>query len=302
MRILYRDLETAKSIAKRLGRETKARLSQCQEVLAAASGYSDWHELHHVRNTEGSPIETLDLGQLANFEARLSKGLNANVGDVQHALSCSPAIPRARFGLAEHVSLRAAAFRLTEIPDPGRRKPGAVGKFKSDGKPLILRHFGRPVSCITDRSANVAVADFEFVTPRTPLPLFIPARLYLAYGIWTEPDGSKVLFSRDYMPLWRLKDDERPERLSPVEWINYTEQRWFWTDANAPWDNVQRMREHVRRLEDFGVKGVPKLVEVLPTLVFGNQNGSFGSTARSYFADRADSATNVEDLLETLTD
>jgi hypothetical protein len=53
MRILYRDLEAAKSIAKKLARETNTKLSECQEALAAASGYSDWHELHQATNSNG---------------------------------------------------------------------------------------------------------------------------------------------------------------------------------------------------------------------------------------------------------
>jgi hypothetical protein len=143
------------------------------------------------------------------------------------------------------------------------------------------------------------VADFEFVTPRVPLPLFVPARLYLAYGVWTEADGSKVLFSRDYMPLWRLRDHERPERLSPIEWINYADQSWFWTDANAPWDYPQRIGENIRRLEEFGVRGVPKLAEVLPALVFSTRALSLREKVQSYFQA---SPSEAENLLMTLSD
>lgn len=298
MRIVYPDIESVKSIAKRLAHETGAKLSDCQEALAKVSGYDDWHELHQGRGYHGLSIGALTIDQLAALIARLAARLRANGGDVQYALCTSPAVPRVKLGIAEHVQLRASVFRQMEIPNLGRRKPGTVGTLKGTGKQLILRQFGRPVSCITNRSANAAVADFEFVTPRIPLPLFIPTRLYLAYGIWTEADGAKVLFSRDYMPLWRLREGLRPERLSPIEWINYTSQSWFWTDANAPWDHRGRTAEHVQRLEDFGVRAVPRLVEVLPTLVSSDRVSSLRLATQSYFKA---SEFESDNLLTTLT-
>ena len=100
---------------------------------------------------------------------------------------------------------------------------------------FILRHFGRPTRVITHTYANSTVADFEYVSPKTALPLFIPMRLYIAYGVWTEPDGSMVLFSRDYFPLWRLREGHAPERLFPWLWIKHVEQSWYWGDSNTPW-------------------------------------------------------------------
>ena len=285
MRVLFHDIDAARSITKNLARETGISLSKCHEALARASGFKDWHELSRTRAGEGVNLESLSIGQLAALVAVISKDLGINAGDVQHALSTSPAIPRSRFGVADHLKLRAEVFRLTTIPDPGRRKPGTVGKLKPTGEPLILREFGRPVRCINNKAADALVADFEFVSPRIPLPLFIPARLYLAYGIWTEADGARVLFSRDYMPLWRLRGDRRPQRLSPVEWIHYTDQEWFWEDSMAPWRDARRTEVHVQRLNQLGIRGVPRLVEILPTLVFGNRNGSLRSDVKSYFAN-----------------
>jgi len=299
MRIRFDDIESAKSIAKKLARETSNSLSTCQEALARASGYANWHELSNSTNEYAESLETVSLDRLALLISFLAKRLSANGGDVQYALSTSPAIPRSRFGVADHMRLRAAVFRYIEIPDLGRRKPGAVGRFKNTKELLILRRFAGAVLCIKEGSANAAVADFEFVSPRVPLPLFIPARLYLAYGIWTEEDGSEVLFSRDYMPLWRLRKNERPARVSPIEWIKYTDQRWFWTDADAPWDDVQRTRAHIRRLEDFGVRGAPRLVEILPALVFSERTSSLRSTVQSYFQA---SENEAENLLMTLSD
>ncbi len=61
-------------------------------------------------------------------------------------------------------------------------------------------------------------AYFEVVTPRFPLPDFVPSRIWLPYGVWKLSDGSEVLFSRDYLPMWRVSS-ERTERLAPRLWI-----------------------------------------------------------------------------------
>ena len=36
--------------------------------------------------------------------------------------------------------------------------------------------------------------------------IFFPLRFWMSYGIWTEADGAKVLFSRDYCPLWKIQE------------------------------------------------------------------------------------------------
>jgi len=136
------------------------------------------------------------------------------------------------------------------------------------GEPAILKKFGRPTHLVTHRSADTWVADFEITIPRKPLPLFIPARLKLAYGYWTEADGSEVLFSRDYKPLWRLTDGRNPERLQPWLWIDKVEHEWFWDDTNTPWRSPRRLQEEERRLHEFGVVALPKLADILPDIVF----------------------------------
>ena len=36
-----------------------------------------------------------------------------------------------------------------------------------------------------------------------------------------------MLFSRDYLPLWRLRDGKPPERVEPWLWIKFVKQEWF---------------------------------------------------------------------------
>jgi hypothetical protein len=170
-----------------------------------------------------------------------------------------------------------------EIPDPGRRRTGAVGKFKRDGRPLILKSFSGPTFCVSHGHHETLVADFEYVTPRTLLPLFIPRRLYLPYGMWTERDGAKVLFSRDYLPIWRIRPDALPERVSPMLWIDFIREEWFWDGHQPRWENDDRAKTEIERLASFDVRGLPKLVEILPRLVFGRRGLRIAEAAEEEF-------------------
>jgi hypothetical protein len=102
--------------------------------------------------------------------------------------------------------------------------------------------------------------------PRTPLAPFIPDRLRLAYGMWTEPDGATVLFSRDYAPMWRLREGRLPQQVPPTEWIQIAREEWFW-DSSTIWGDRRRLNEEERRLVSYGVRGLPRLVELLPALI-----------------------------------
>ena len=283
MRVIYRNIEIPKSAARKVAVSTGSKLSDCQRALASVSGYVDWHDLERVTALT-SDLEDWHSGQetLAALISGLAGKLAAAAGDIQHALSHTPIIPR-EWSLADRVRLRALVFRKMDIPDAGRRKPGAVGRFKYDKRPLILRSFGELAFCVSDGTPSIAMADFEYISPRVSAPLFIPSRLYLAYGELTEADGSNVLFSRDYIPLWRVRAGGVVERISPRLWIDYVEQRWFWGDHNAPWDKELVRQKELARLSSYGVRGVPKLVEALPRLVLTSTNERIRSVARDHF-------------------
>jgi hypothetical protein len=67
-------------------------------------------------------------------------------------------------------------------------------------------------------------------------------RAELPYGIWTEADGSEVLFNRDYHPIWRRKPDGTVSRVDdPIRhgkmWIHWV------NDGCTPWhDAASRKR------------------------------------------------------------
>jgi hypothetical protein len=130
---------------------------------------------------------------------------------------------------------------------------------------------GRLVQIITDNRCGVC-SRHEIRIPQTPLPAFLPRRLRLAYGVWTEPSGAKVLFSRDYAPMWRLRDGEPPQQISPIEWIKFEHQEWFWEDATAPWEDRRRISEEEARLKSFDITGLPALIDLLPIMVSSTGN------------------------------
>ncbi|WP_400767578.1 hypothetical protein [Methylosinus sporium] len=171
---------------------------------------------------------------------------------------------------------------------------GAIGRVDVAGRSgasVILKRYGSSTRVITHRTADLACADCEYITPREPIPLFIPMRLYLAYGVWTEGDGAKVLFSRDYFPLWRIREDAKPERLKPWQWIHYVDQRYFWEGSRAPWVDPAFFQCELDRLKSFGVCGLPLLVEALPIVVSRDDAHSFSDAvsilAKTYQASTA---------------
>lgn len=270
MRISYQNIEQLKQMAKILAASTDMPLMACQQALAKTSGYRDWFELSAITAGQvgARSAANLSMDDKVRFALEISRILSAGECDVQFAMS-QMNVFQWKHGIREQLEIRAKLLRRTSLPDLGRRQPGSVGKFKYDGRPLILRTFGTPVSAVGHSSHDYGVADFEFVTPRKPIPLFVPGRLYYAYGSWTEADGSIVLHSRDYLPLWRISSSKRPTRLNPADWIEHDDNsdQWFWEDASSPWDSAKRHAEEIARLESYGVTGLPFLADTLADMV-----------------------------------
>jgi hypothetical protein len=136
---------------------------------------------------------------------------------------------------------------------------------------VVLRRYGKPTSAIGHQEI-LTVADFEYQSPQKPLGLFIPMRLYLPYGVWTEPDGSQVIFNRDYKPLWRVRMDGTVDRIEPWLWIDFVDQRFLWEDARTPWRDRILQAELRQLLSEFRIVGLPILADALPLLVHTDQH------------------------------
>ena len=280
MRIIFRNIERAKKASKSLAASANGvTLSAAQETVATLAGYRDWHDLAGALDREqtGTPITLRHNDQtesrVISLVLTLSELHGLAFGDALYAL-VQMRLPGCHIeDVQAHEDIWLQLFKLTQPIHDDRYSPGTVIKVKSEtpgwtGEHAILKKYGYVTHLITHKSPDSTVADFEVVFPRDPLPLFVPARLKLAYGLWTEEDGSRVLFSRDYKPLWRISAERKPQRLDPWLWINRVDSQHFWDDGNTPWRSVRRREEEESRLRDFGVSALPKLVNTLPDLVF----------------------------------
>ena len=280
MRIQFREITRAKKAAKVLTTSKPGlKLSAAQEGLARIFGYRDWHHLMRechptsVTTPRDQAVNALSESKAISLTLRISEAFGFGFGDALYVLAQMhlPGIDMTEALDYEGLWLR--LFWETQRFGADKRSPGSVVRISSetpslDGQIAILKKYDSQVKIVTHHTSDLSVADYEVVFPRRRLPLFIPSRLKLAYGIWTEPSGSRVLFSRDYKPLWRLTVGRKPSRVPPWVWIDYTEQKWFWDDSNAPWYSTRRQKQEEHRLLCYGIVELPKLVEVLPSLVF----------------------------------
>ncbi|WP_207457231.1 hypothetical protein [Azospirillum sp. SYSU D00513] len=132
----------------------------------------------------------------------------------------------------------------------------------------LLRRGGGTVRLLID-GGTALVADNEIGPAGNARP-FVPQRLRLPYGRWTEPDGAVVLFSRDYAPLWRLRPNTVPEPLPPWLWIQHEgREEWLWQGAKTPWSDPATARAMEALLWDAGVRENPPLVDALIPLFSG---------------------------------
>ncbi|MCY4259433.1 MAG: hypothetical protein OXC91_04125 [Rhodobacteraceae bacterium] len=288
MRIYFRKIERAKKSAKALAASVDGlKFSAARETLSALTGYRDWHELEKTIGRDSVEMHSIS-GQedqprpdVVSLTLKLSDLLGLSFGDGLYALA-EMRLPGIGIGnLEAYEAMWLRLFKKTQPLWDGERSSGTVVRVNSPGWEgvgaiAILKKYGRPTDLITHQAPNSMVADFEVVFPRSPLSLFVPARLKLPYGVWTEEDGSKVLFSRDYKPLWRLTDGKKAERLQPWLWIKSIDRQYFWDDRNRPWGSVRRLEEEENWLHGFGIHCLPKLVDTLPDLIFDSNLRTVG--------------------------
>jgi hypothetical protein len=160
------------------------------------------------------------------------------------------------------------------------KKPIPAGTIVNDpisrvrfmkAKAYMIADCGGIVQIYGDAGQGVA-ARYEVRVPRIPHEHFVPMRLRLAYGAWIEAGGSKVLFSRDYCPLWRIFADGRIEDVEPWRHINFVEQAFFWNGSTAPWHHPRDLAKAEARLEDFGITNLPLLADALGVMIATGRN------------------------------
>lgn len=285
MRIPVFDLKRTKSAAKYLVRVAEnARLSEVHEALARALGYRDWHELQRSRAVPSRPLPSLTVEAAAQASCTLAEALSIPINEAQYVLSRAGLFGTDPLTLTEQLAICTSAWRRRYADASGRKQPGKVIRDKATGRPAYLLVPGRPTFILSDSGVGTR-ADFEVTTPRVPLADFVPAAFWLPYGRWRLSDGSEVLFSRNYFPLWHLAGG-RVERLDPWLWIHsIVDTRHFMTEAGASsWLLGASRDEAIAFLQTHEIAELPKLVGVLPYL-FGTDCPSVPRAVERYYED-----------------
>jgi len=289
MRIHFPDLTRPKQAAKHLARAAAGpRLATVHEALARALGYRDWHELSITAQSNGPATpERVEIEVALRIILELADVLGLPDADVQYAVSKARLLGTAPWSTDEHMVLRTSVWRRRVFGTPGRGKPGTVVRDKAYGSttPAYLRYAGRPTYLLFDTEFGMR-ADFEVVTPRSPLPDFVPSRIWLPYGIWTLTDGTEVLFSRDYLPMWRISND-RTERLTPWLWIKHiADEKRFASPGTATWASGPARERAVSYLERHRIFELPRLTDIMPHLFEPDVDSLQDGVVRLYAAQR----------------
>jgi hypothetical protein len=276
-------------LAGKLADANELKHGQALDIVARLCGYQNYNELMNITNSlnvENVPEISFSIEQRAAFAGKLAVEAKINPGDAIDALETSRLLGDKSIGMKKLIAVRTELFSLEYRKDTEKRKKGEIGKLRNlmSGETAgILREYGRPTRVITHKSANSTVADFEYISPRNLLPFFIPMRLYLPYGHWIEIDGSWVLFSRDYFPLWRIRMGCEPERLNPSERIKFDFQNYYWGDHRVPWSDAELYDELIEQLDEFGIRSLPRSVEILKTILDDDKIDDFKDAVPTYW-------------------
>jgi hypothetical protein len=273
MRVFFPNLKRPKKAAQRLSsRLADLKLHVAQEAVARAAGYDNWHELERC-HAEQMPT-TMDQfwpesdfrTQAAKLIRRVAEVTMVSDGDALDAVSGARLTGDRIWSLDDHIALRLDLWRTTKVFSSVRRAPGSVIRMKARGRQAricYLCRYGRPTRVLCD-TGIVNCADFEAVVPRLRLPEFLPARLWQPYGFWTLRDGSDVVFSRDYFPLWRVSALGL-QRLPPWLWIEGIEHlRHFLGARDWDWSGDTARAKAVDYLARHQITGLPTLADALP--------------------------------------
>lgn len=243
MRMQFPNLERPKKAAKRIAKALAGALTlaKVQSGLAVALGYRDWHEFETAHSANG-PAHldqelTVDLfhDRIAELALKLAVALGVTDSEAQYVLLASRLTGDRQVSLDDQINIRLMCWRAKGLwPASGHAGTVVRLRFPNAGPRrlgLLTADFGssgvRPVQIVGDNFFGICTRE-EIAIPRVPLPVFIPLRLRFVYGVWSEPDGAKVLFSRDYVPMWRLREGQPPQMTSPSEWIRHEREEWFW--------------------------------------------------------------------------
>lgn len=93
------------------------------------------------------------------------------------------------------------------------------------------------------------------ITPQPDTAPFVSMRFELPYGVYVNDEtGRRVLYNRDYEPIWEQTGDAAAWRCDPKEWVKHHRQEWFYNDGNPPWRDIKSMRRCLDVLASWGTE------------------------------------------------
>jgi hypothetical protein len=129
--------------------------------------------------------------------------------------------------------------------------------------PAYVVHPNAPGVKIFGHAGLSVVQEYDVQPCKTPREPFIPMRLRLPQGVWKEPSGAYVFFSRDRCPLWRVDSQGGAEMLEPWQHIQSEGESALWDDSNPPWRNPSLKKKLDKTLADKGLVSMPALAGAL---------------------------------------
>lgn len=276
MQLSFNGLARPKRAARNLKIAYDIKLAAAHMLIAKLAGYRDWHELERSGLSDAPRPLDVELHERARDQRRmrlierLSQISQRSFMEAARGVLCAQLLHQNQEGPAR-------SYR-----DDGSFYVGQTVFLDADSKGIVL-DASRAVE-VLDTQGGVALRGREEIRPAEADPkLGLPLRLLLAYGKWTESDGSIVLFARDYMPIWRIEPGGRIKPADPSEWIEYRAQSWFWNDRTRPWGRLERINEERERLVAFGVTDMPLSKWAILPLLFERRAKSTES-AKDWFA------------------
>ena len=149
-------------------------------------------------------------------------------------------------------------------PPPGTlvhlRTHSLKARFGSVG--VVLSSTGNRSLLYTDAGREEAARQ-QYSVPKKPVRDTVPMRLRLPFGHWLQQDGNRVLYSRDFCPLWLVSHAGHAHPAMPWWSFDRTEEYRYWGHQDAPWRSRETEMNMESLLHSVGATSDPVLVDAL---------------------------------------
>ena len=272
------------------------KLSDTQEALAKALGYRGWYELSRNSVSTAKILESTSGSQDWKSEVSrvifdLSSKLGISSGQTQYLLSKSSLFHKG-WTEEDHIQIRLLIWEKNGWVNSKTLRPGSLIKVVDEfsERHAYLCGFSR-ITHVLHTTGKGGCADFEVKKPDRNAENFIPLRLFVPYGYWETSNG-KVVFSRDYCPMWLIEPEGRIQRLAPWKRIRNITSNHFFSDG-PDWFKEQAVGRARKFLEDHNIQGLPMLVDGFPFVL-----NSLDRTIKSAI-ESMERFMNADDLFAT---